>query len=93
MGRSIAGNIRALTWTPEFNVGLFAYLLNSPWEFLQVPLFERMPLASHWDGVKACTAAAVGDSAVLLAAFWVVALSVHSRGWCTDRLSHQFWVS
>ena len=35
--------LNALTWTPEFNVVLFALLLNYPWEFLQVPLFDRMP--------------------------------------------------
>lgn len=81
MFRSIPTNLRALTWTPEFNVALFAYLLNSPWEFLQVPLFERMPLTSHWDGVKACTAAAVGDAAISLATFWLVSLLVGSRGW------------
>ena len=82
MVRSIPANLRALTWTPEFNVVFFAYLLNSPWEFLQVPLFERMPLTSHWDGVKACTAAAVGDSAISLAAKTGIARDPKPRARC-----------
>ena len=36
--------LQSLTWTPEFNVALFAFLLNLPWELWQVPLFEHMPL-------------------------------------------------
>jgi hypothetical protein len=27
--------LQALTWTPEFNVALFAFLLNLPWELWQ----------------------------------------------------------
>lgn len=73
--------LRALTWTPEFNVVLFALLLNFPWEFLQVPLFDGMPQARHWDAVKACARAAVGDAAIALAAFGVVAFAERSRAW------------
>ena len=29
--------------TPEFNIALFAFLLNLPWEFWQVPFFAGMP--------------------------------------------------
>jgi hypothetical protein len=58
----------ALTRTPEFNVALFTLLLNYPWEFLQVPLFERMLQTQHWDAVKACSRAAAGDAVIALAA-------------------------
>ncbi len=30
----------ASNW-PEFNVAVFAVLLNLPWEFFQVPFFRR----------------------------------------------------
>lgn len=55
------------------NVALFAFLLNHPWEFLQAPLFRGMATAPHWDAVKLCTAATLGDAAIETAAFWAVA--------------------
>lgn len=73
--------LQALTWTPEFNVALFTLLLNYPWEFLQVPLFEQMPRVPHWEAVKACSQAALGDAVIALLAFWVVALMRRSRAW------------
>jgi hypothetical protein len=73
--------LNALTWTPKFNVVLFALLLNYAWEFLQVPLFDRMPQAAHWEAVKACSSAAAGDAVIALIAFWVVALVAGSRDW------------
>lgn len=73
--------LQALTWTPEFNVALFAFLLNLPWELWQVPLFERMALAPHWEAVKTCSKAAVGDAAITLVAYWLVALAASNRAW------------
>lgn len=73
--------LQALTWTPEFNVALFAFLLNLPWELWQVPLFERMPVAPHWDAVKICSRAAAGDAVIALVAYWAVALVVRNRAW------------
>ena len=72
---------RSLTWNPEFNVALFAFLLNLPWELWQAPLFEHMPLAPHWEAVKTCSRAAVGDAVIALVAYWAVALVVCHRGW------------
>lgn len=66
---------------PEFNVALFALLLNYPWEFLQVPLFRDMPTANHWDAIVYCTRAAGGDALIALFAFWVVALIWKARNW------------
>jgi len=73
--------LRALTWLPEFNVAVFAFLLNYPWEFLQVPLFERMAGAQHWDAIKMCTWATVGDTVITLVAYWLVAARARSRRW------------
>ena len=53
--------MRPLLATPEFNVALFAFLLNFPWEFLQVPFFAEMPTMAHWDAVLFCARATLGD--------------------------------
>ena len=65
---------------PEINVALFAFLLNFVWEFWQVPFFQGMPTAPHWEAIKFCTRATVGDAAIALVAFWAVA-ATHSRNW------------
>lgn len=57
-----------VTYWPEFNIAVFAMLLNWPWEFLQVPFYSGMPSAEHWEGVKACTQATLGDAAIMLVA-------------------------
>jgi hypothetical protein len=67
--------------SPEFNVLLFAFLLNYPWEFVQVPFFQGMPEAGHWEGILFCSRAAGGDALIALVAFWVVALRWRDRGW------------
>jgi hypothetical protein len=71
----------AVTWLPEFNVVIFALLLNFPWELLQVPLFARMADTPHWQGIKACTRASFGDAMILLVAYWVVAVRAADRDW------------
>ena len=73
--------LQELTWTPEFNVALFAFLLNLPWELWQVPMFDRMAAAPHWEAVKTCSRAAAGDAVIAVVAYWAVALVVRHRGW------------
>lgn len=73
--------INHFTRQPEFNVVVFALLLNYPWEFLQVPLFEGMSTADHWDAVRTCTRAALGDAVIMLIAYWAVSLAARSRSW------------
>lgn len=70
-----------LTRLPEFSIAVFGLLLNYPWEFLQVPLFEGMPEARHWDAIKTCTRATLGDAAIMLIAYWSVSLATGSRNW------------
>lgn len=72
------------TRVPEFNVAVFAMLLNYPWEFLQVPLFAEMAGAPHWVAIKTCTRATLGDAVIMLLAFWVVAAFAGSRYWIFD---------
>lgn len=65
---------------PELNVAIFAFLLNNPWELLQVPFFDGMAIAPHWDAVQFCTRATLGDAGIALLGFWAVA-AVRSRAW------------
>lgn len=76
-GRSLAAALRL----PEFNVFVFALLLNFPWEILQAPLFEGMAEAPHWRAVQRCSVATIGDGAIMLVAFWCVAAVSRTREW------------
>ena len=46
---------------PETPVALFSFLLHFVWEFLQVPTYAGMAEMAHWQGIKFCTAATIGD--------------------------------
>ena len=72
---------RRLATVPELHIALGAFLLNFPWEFLQVPFFATMTAIPHWDGVVACTRATLGDAAISLLAYWVASLRVGTRDW------------
>jgi hypothetical protein len=75
--------------TPELNVFFFAVLLNLPWEFMQVPLFEGVAQMPHWQGVKLCGLAALGDGFISLIAYWVVAATAKNRLWIIAPKSRQ----
>lgn len=76
-----ASNQFRLTDLPEFNVFVFAFLLNYPWELMQVPLYQGMPEAAHWDAIKVCTRATLGDGIIMLLAYSGAALLVRDRWW------------
>lgn len=81
--RGTQSSLATALLTPEINVLWFGFLLNYPWEFIQAPLFEGMAAQPHWQGVKICTQAAIGDAVILLMAYWGVALAHRHRGWIT----------
>ena len=91
-GRSLARHLTAVTWLPEFNVMLFAFLLNYPWEFIQTPLFEGMADQPHWAAVKVCTRAALGDAIIMLIAYWAVAVLSRSRAWIAVPGRRSMWI-
>lgn len=62
-------------------MALFALLLNYPWEFLQVPLYAAMPELPHWQAVKQCSAAALGDAIIAVAAYAAAGAASRSRHW------------
>lgn len=71
--------LRRLTDQPEINVAVFAFLVNYPWEFLRAPFFEGLAAAPHWEAVKLCSLAVLGDAAIAVAALWVVAAASRTR--------------
>lgn len=82
------GLVHGLTRLPEFNVAIFSFLLHFVWEFLQAPTFAGMAEMDHWDGVKLCTAATLGDVGFALTAFWITSALSRSRAWI---LSPSWW--
>jgi len=81
--------VRRLVDLPEFNVALFAFLLNLVWEFGQVPLYGDLPSQGHWASIKLCARATLGDAVIAVVAFWVVAALVASRRWITAPIAVQ----
>lgn len=73
--------VRALTATPEFNLAVFALLLNFPWEVLQAPLFEGMSAAPHSAVIGACLQATLGDVVIMLLAHASVVVVTRRRRW------------
>jgi len=74
-------NLNRLLRQPELNVCLFAFLLNLPWELLQIQFFKGMSGLAHWDGVIVCMNAAAGDGLISLFAFWAIAYLTGRRSW------------
>ena len=81
---ALGRHLSAITWLPEVNVALFALLLNFPWEFIQAPLFEGMATAPHWQAVKGCARAALGDAVIALIAYWSIAVPCANRDWIAN---------
>jgi hypothetical protein len=77
-GRSLLSRIAE---APEIPVALFSFLLHFVWEFLQVPLYAGLSDMPHWQAVKTCTRATLGDVGMALAAFWVASLAARGRDW------------
>jgi hypothetical protein len=66
---------------PEFPVALFSFLLHFVWEFVQVPAFTGMAVMGHWEAIKLCMSATVGDVGFALTAFWTASLAARGREW------------
>lgn len=73
--------LRALTATPEFNLAVFALLLNFPWEVLQAPLFDGMAAATHSAVIGACLQATLGDVVIMLLAHASIVVVTRRRRW------------
>lgn len=74
------------TWLlacPEANLFFFGFLVHYPWEFLQVPLFSGLAQAPHWEAVKFCSLAALGDAGLTVLAYWLAA-TTDGRRWILE---------
>jgi hypothetical protein len=61
------------------SIYVVAFLLHFVWEMWQVPFFEGMSRAAHWDALLFCTRASLGDGFITLVAFLVASFLA---GWC-----------
>ncbi|MCP3055579.1 hypothetical protein [Aurantimonas marianensis] len=77
---------------PEVSLALFSFAFHFIWEFLQIPTFEGMAELRHWEGVKICTYATVGDVGIALAAFWITSLAARTRHWICHKKAWQLLV-
>lgn len=48
---------------------------------LRAPFFRGLAETAHWEAVKLCSLAAVGNAGLSVAAFWVVAVAARARSW------------
>lgn len=76
-----AGHGPSLVNAPELPVAGFSFLLHFVWEFLQVPTYAGMAEMAHWEGIKLCTSATIGDVGFALTAFWTASLVARTRHW------------
>jgi len=72
---------RSIARLPEFGVIVFSFLLHFVWEFIQAPTYTDMATMAHWDGIKLCTSATIGDVGFALTAFWTTSVLSKSRAW------------
>lgn len=75
---------------PEAGLALFSFLLHFAWELLQVPLYRGMPQAAHGEAILVCLQATLGDVAIALTAFWLVAVIWRNRFWLLAPLRLQW---
>ena len=66
---------------PELSVAFFSFLLHFVWEFVQVPAFAGMAGMGHWEAVRLCLSATIGDVGFALTAFWAASVAACSRDW------------
>ena len=74
-------SLKALMRLPEFNLFLFAFLLNFVYELWQSPFFEfydRPTLGAKIAAINHCT---FGDGVIALGCYWIASLLVRSRFW------------
>jgi len=60
---------------------LLTFVFHFTWEILQAPLFDRMPVMSHWQATLVCLKATFGDVWIALASFAVGAWREKSWRW------------
>lgn len=65
----------------EINLFFFAFLINFVWEMLQMPLFSYPSNVSLMQINLACLQASTGDAAMIVVAFWFVAILQNGRSW------------
>ncbi len=65
-------SLEAALGLPEWNVAVFAFLLNFVWESFMAPFYAGMSSTPHWEAVLFCGRACLGDAGIALVSFWTV---------------------
>lgn len=76
-----AGAVEESWWQPWAVVAGFSFGAHFVWEFLHAPLYRGLAEGTHLDGIKCCLLATLGDVAIALAAYGVVAVMTRDRLW------------
>ncbi len=79
--RSFGDAVSSIWKAPEIPLAILSFAFHFVWEFLQVPAYAGMTEQPHWEGIKVCTAATIGDVAFALIAFWTTAVASRFRRW------------
>ncbi len=66
---------------PEVDVVLLSFPMHFTWEFLQAPLYRSMEPLTHFDGIRVCLQATLGDMVLVLVAFWATSIVTGTRRW------------
>ncbi|MGB3501061.1 MAG: hypothetical protein WBA44_05505 [Mesorhizobium sp.] len=90
--KAAVGLLGPMSNAPELPVALFSFLLHFVWEFLQVPTYSGMAEMAHWQGIRLCTAATIGDVGFALTAFWAASLAARTRHWIGSRAALPYLV-
>lgn len=72
---------RSIADWPAANIAVFSFLLHFPWEMWQTPFYRGAASAPHGPAVWRCTLHAVGDAAIAVLCFLLVAGAVGSFAW------------
>lgn len=76
----------------EFEIALFALLLNFPWEMSQMPLFDFPARPSVLETNVACFQASLGDAIMTVLSYWIAAAVRRDRNW-TSHPSPRAWIA
>lgn len=78
---SVPEGFSSLLALPEFNLFLFAFLINFVYEVWQSPFYEFYEAPELSDKVKAMTRCTLGDSTIIVVCSLLVSLALGSRQW------------
>ena len=68
-------------WPPVAAVAGFSFGAHFVWEFLHAPLYQGLAEGTHWDGIKCCLLATLGDVVIAVVAYGAGAAATRDAWW------------